>query len=414
MNQATSRRYAFTLVEVMVVISILAILISMVLYVSGGVSGTEAQMQSKHHLREINQWMQNYSSSHDSRVLPSQFDRLDEDGEDVGGVGSRLAYDLVGSGDSAEAHWINCNNRYLSQDDPVLDLIGRGTWADILWSENGLNKQLGTPDIGVGVTSDGDGISSASSWAGGSNTFRSYRYAAPDREYYEKYASWEKNPLRSVASNSHNFPRWDSAGEEVSYDQGSIGQPSVGNGLASGLHAPLGAGAWDQGMPGYFAANNFFDSRSEQDVTFVDGDSDIDREWTIGQIRAPGRSMYLVDSFAGETIGGTLPFLGSSNYQDQRQEYYLNTIDAFKVPGELIYSEDKQQLSGPGTGVCTQEVDFRYNGGESCLVLYLDGHVDQQERWSEIWDLEGRDGSPGRGIRVLELDKRKAKPLMSP
>ena len=105
MVRAASRIRAFTLVEVMVVISILAILISMVLYVSGGVSGTEQLLRSQNHLREINQWMQNYSSSHDSRVLPSQFDRLDEDGENVGGVASRFAYDLLGSGDDAEAHW---------------------------------------------------------------------------------------------------------------------------------------------------------------------------------------------------------------------------------------------------------------------------------------------------------------------
>lgn len=408
MVRAASRIRAFTLVEVMVVISILAILISMVLYVSGGVSGTEQLLRSQNHLREINQWMQAYSTSRDDRVVPSQFDRFDEDGQDeeIGGVASRMAYDLQGSGNLARAQWINCNNRYVSQNDPVLDLLNRGTWADILWFENGLDKRLGTPDISLAP-----GGVQTPQWTGGSNTFRSYKYAAPDREYYETYPGWDKNPLRSVAPNSHNFPRWDSGGNEVFYDQGSIGT-AVGADGPLGLHAPMGNGAWDKNMPGFFAANNFFDTRSERDVSGNSGDSQIDREWTTGQVRAPARSMYLVDSFAGEAIGGTMPFNGSSGFDAQNQAYYLDTIDAFAVPADK-YKGDISSTP-EGTGVCTQEVDFRYNGGEECLMLMLDGHIQQETRWGSLWDLEGRDGNPGRGIRILELDKRKARPIMTP
>jgi prepilin-type N-terminal cleavage/methylation domain-containing protein len=410
MVRATSRIRAFTLVEVLVVISILAILISMVIYVSGGVSGTEQLLRSQNHMREINQWMQAYSNSRDDRVVPSQFDRFDEDGqgEEIGGVASRMAYDLQGSGNLARAQWIACNNRYVSQSDPVLDLVSRGTWADAIWVDNGLDKRLGAPDVSLspgGVQTPG--------WTGGSNTYRSYKYSAPDREYYETYPRWDENPLRSVAPNSHNYPRWDSTGNEVFYDPASVGTSS-GSSDPLGIHAPMGNGAWDKNMPGYFAANNFFDTRSESDITGDSSKSSLDREWTTGQVRAPARSMYLVDSFAGESIGGTMPFDGSSNFSNQSQDYYLDTIDAFAVPADLTYGENKQIISGPSTGLCTQEVDFRYSGGEDCLMLMLDGHIRQEARWGSIWDLESRNGNPGRGIRILELDKRKASPIMTP
>ena len=415
MVRAASRIRAFTLVEVMVVISILAILISMVLYVSGGVSGTEQLLRSQNHLREINQWMQAYSNSRDDRVVPSQFDRFHEDGEgeEIGGVASRLAYDMQGSGDLSRAHWIACNNRYVSQGDPVLVLVSRGTWTDILWVENGLDKRLGAPDIEMSGLVDRQTLSSMPEWTGGSNTYRSYKYSAPDREYYENDPDWDKNPLRSVAANTHNYPRWDANGNEVFFDVASAGT-SAGSSDPLGIHAPLGNGAWDKDMPGFFAANNFFDSRSEQDVTGSANASKIDREWTTGQVRAPSRSMYLVDSFAGEAIGGTMPFNGSSDFTNQSRNYYLETIDAFAVPAELTYGENKEVLSTPETGLCTQEVDFRYNGGEECLMLMLDGHIQQEARWGSIWDLESRDGNPGRGIRILELDKRKAHPIMMP
>ena len=91
---------------------------------------------------------------------------------------------------------------------------------------------------------------------------------------------------------------------------------------------------------------------------------------------------------------------------------FLSDLDTEN--SEITYGENKQIISGPGTGLCTQEVDFRYSGGEDCLMLMLDGHIRQEARWGSIWDLESRNGNPGRGIRILELDKRKASPIMTP
>lgn len=400
MIQPTLKSRAFTLVEVLVVMSMLAILIALVLFVAGGVGGTEAHMRSKHHLREINQFMQGYTASHDGRILPSQFDSLDEQGSEVGGPGSRLAYDLTSNG----AEWIDNNNRYVSNDDPATDLIARGTWADLLWVENSIDENLGMADLEV------------DEWDGGTGpTYRSYRYAAPDRTFYEKNPRWEKNPLRSVGVNSWNWPRWDDSGNQVDMNPNEIGTPGSGDDRPRGLPLPMGSGAWQKDMPGFFAANNFFDSRSHRDVSGDEGTSQSDRFWSEGQIRSMSRSVYLVDSFAGETIGGTPGFIGSNEYQLDHDDYYTDTIDAYAVPDDLLMSADGSPGSdGPSEGLCTQEVDFRYNGNSACLMLYLDGHTDTTDIWDSIWELEGRDGIPGRNIRILDLDKRRASPIMQP
>jgi len=409
----------FTLTEVMVVISVIAILVAMVLYVTSGFSDSDSFVRSKNHLRQINQWAQGYTNAHNGRILPSQFDRLNEAGSEVGSVASRKAYSLTsvpGQGGDV-VQWIENNNRYNMQGDPVLDLIGRGTWADILWVENNLNEKLGMPDIKIGshMTDSSYYSQYPDSWAGGDRSYRSYKYAAPDRAYYEQFSSWEKNPLRSVADNSWNYPRWDDSGNQVDFDKTRVGLPDSMDLRPAGLAFPSGSGAWQQNMPGFFAANNFFDGRSEQDYSGDLNRSSTDREWAEGQIHAPARSMYLVDSFAGETVGGTPAFLGSPTYQTQLQNYYQDTMESFSVPGDLIYDIDKNIISDrPNDGVCFQEIDFRYNGGASCLMLFLDGHVSQEDAWSTIWDLEGSNLNTGRNIRIMDLDKRKATPLLQP
>lgn len=423
MTKTVHHARGFTLTEVMVVISVIAILVAMVLYVTSGFRDSDAFVRSKNHLRQINQWSQGYTNAHDARILPSQFDRLEEDGFEVGNVASRKAYNLSPiPGQGAEVVvWIENNNRYNMQGDPVLDLIGRGTWADILWVENNLNEKLGMPDVKIGSFSEG-GLSDApgyhqypDSWAGGDRSYRSYKYAAPDRAYYEQFSSWEKNPLRSVAVNTWNYPRWDQDGDQVDFDKMRAGLPDATDFRPAGLALPAGSGAWQQNIPGFFAANNFFDSRSERDHSGDMNRSAIDREWAEGQVHAPSRSMYLVDSFAGETIGGTPPFLGSPNYQTQRQNYDQDTIASYSVPADLIYDIDKNIISDrPNDGVCLQEIDFRYNGNASCLMLFLDGHVSQEDAWSTLWDLEGSNLNPGRNIRIMDLDKRKASPLLQP
>jgi prepilin-type N-terminal cleavage/methylation domain-containing protein len=113
---------------------------------------------------------------------------------------------------------------------------------------------------------------------------------------------------------------------------------------------PHGDGAREIGEPGYFAANDFFDATQAW--------------WSTGQVKAPERSMYLVDSFYGETIAPT--------------------PEAFFVSPALD---------------STQQVDFRYTG--LCLMLFLDGHVSPEADWLDIDDLE-----ENRGIKVRALDQR--------
>ena len=393
--QQSNSRTAFTLTEVLVVMMMLAILVSLVLYATSGVSRSDALMRSQNNLRDINTLMQQYTGSNDARILPSQFDRYDEESGDgatkIGGPASRMSYELTENG----AEWIENNNPYQSLGQADLDLVHRGTWADLIWVEGNLGDTLAVADLQI------------DEWGGdsGDELYRSYKYSVPDRTFYEQNPRWDKNPLRSVVVNTWNWPRWDDNGDETDFSRSEAGTASS-DGL-QGLPIPRGSGAWEKDYAGFFAANNFFDSRSARDISGDEGDSTRDRYWAEGQIKAPSRSLYLVDSFAGETIGGTPGFLGTSDYADQQQQYYEDTSRSFEVAAQLDVSTggDETEIE---EGRCNQEVDFRY--GNQCLMLFLDGHVEQQDRWSQIWDLEGQDDSIGRGIRILDLDKRQARP----
>ena len=392
--QTSKPRHAFTLTEVLVVMMMLAILISLVLYASSGFSQSDALLRSQNNLREINQFMQHYTNSHDGRIVPSQFDRSDEEGDSIGGAASRMAYEL----NSDRVEWIDNNNPYQPPDDSGMNLLHKGSWADILWAESNLGDSMAMADMPIDDWGSGSG-----------DLYRSFKYTPPDRTFYEDNPRWEKNPLRSVVVNSWNWPRWDDNGDQTDFNRSLAGID--GDNGPAGLPLPRGNGAWEGGMPGFFAANNFFDARSARDVSGDEGDSKADRSWSEGQIKAPGRSLFLVDSFAGETIGGTPGFLGTSDYTTQQADYYTDTIRSFQVAAEQMDAVGGESSKPEQNGSCEQEVDFRYGG--QCLMLFLDGHVDQQEQWSSLWDLEGRNGQqPGRGIRILDLDKRQARPVI--
>ncbi len=119
---------------------------------------------------------------------------------------------------------------------------------------------------------------------------------------------------------------------------------------------PFGTGAQERGRPGFFAANNFFDANPNNTNTF--------NGWfTTAQIKVPEQSMYLVDSFYGEII------------QDE--------------PGPF----DRDPILDPPT----IEADFRY-AGDTCLMLFLDGHVQPQGIWKNLAELQ-----TSRHIRVQNL-----------
>jgi hypothetical protein len=109
-------------------------------------------------------------------------------------------------------------------------------------------------------------------------------------------------------------------------------------------------------MPGYFAANNFFNTVGPTGQWYV-----------TGQIKAPERSMYLVDSLAGETI----------------------------EPDPVPYDNPANDpaLASPSL---TLEVDFRYNS--ACLMMMLDGHNEAQAMWRDLNEVQ-----TGRRIKVQNL-----------
>ena len=176
-----------------------------------------------------------------------------------------------------------------------------------------------------------------------------YRYDSPDIALYKAVGNDLANPLRAAAENTLDYM--------PSGMSGGGGGGGIGGGNPD-LPKPFGNGAKEAGIAGLFAANNFFDSTGDNGEWF-----------TTAQIKIPENSMYLVDSFAGEVI------------EDAPEPYNRSLLDK------------------------TIEVDFRYTGN-TCLMLFLDGHVSPQGQWKNIDDLQGDpdvDGDNGRGIRIQNL-----------
>ncbi|MCH2151875.1 MAG: type II secretion system GspH family protein [Phycisphaerales bacterium] len=382
--KSTRPRTAFSLVEVLVVISIIGLLVALTMTALSGANATDVNLRSRNNLRQIHTWMEAYSSNHRDRIVPSQFDYFDENGDEIGGVASRSGYTGAGSND---LEWVLSNNLLNASGDPRTDFVSQGTFADILWVESNLGSDVGLADFPL-VRPNG-GLNS-----GGNAVNVSYRYRAPDRHVYDYNENFKRNPLRSLGVNTFDFPRFVAGGGNVVVDPAQIGQNSGGQPL--GLPKPFGAGAWEKGLPGFFAANNFFSAQSELDLDPGSNGSGIDRYVTTGQLKGPAQSMYLVDSFAGLTIGG-----------DPTNEQA--TVDAFLTQDV----NDIGIISGGSDSIdnsadATQEVDFRYSGGKACLMLFLDGHVELVSRFGSLAELQGIGDKPGRGIRVTDLDKRKS------
>ncbi|MCP3904949.1 MAG: hypothetical protein GY715_15100 [Planctomycetes bacterium] len=204
-----------------------------------------------------------------------------------------------------------------SNPNPQVGEQSSGTWADILHSV----FEVGTyPDAEVTIAND-------------------YRHDSPDRGLYDLIgAKAVRNPFRSAAPNSRNTPEVDPTSEPK----------------------PFGAGAAEVGYPGFFAANDFFNSGWPAGAA-------VGEFFTNGQIKVPSRSMYLVDSFVGETIA-------------PEPEPFDTDLEADTI-----------------------EVDFRYgsSGQGVCLMLFLDGHIQQESAWVDLADLQGQ-----RQIRVQDLTSR--------
>ena len=320
MPRATSyrpRTRGFTLTEVMVVIGLIIVLLAILLPALANVRMQGIMGNSISNLRQVAAFMQVYSSNNRDTVLPSQFDYNPPEFRDKGMVRSQVPPDQYGGSYN-------------------LGGIHEGTWADILWHTN---------ELSIGGAVDDPTIATA------------YRFCAPDRYVYETDSGYRDSPFRSMALNSRDY---------------MIEASTLGDGPT-----PYGSGATEAGLPGYFAANDFFNARPDApDEYDADGNSPppTGRWFSTGQIRAPARSMYLVDSFAGAVISP-----GSLDNGVFVAEAFDNTVD-------------------PATGYRSIQVDFRYNG--NALMLFLDGHIDPVAPWE---DLEGLQAG---GTKVQHLDRQ--------
>jgi prepilin-type N-terminal cleavage/methylation domain-containing protein len=184
-----------------------------------------------------------------------------------------------------------------------------GSWADILWAYSDQGAIL---DVVV---------------PGSVGDIYNYRFDSPDHFVYDQIPEYE-TVFRSKATNTR----------------------AVGGNAAT----PFGTGtlASEKGQPGYFAANDFFR---------VDAGSN--NWYSTAQIRFPTLSVYMVDSFAGETI----------------------------VPNEIGWGDPTESI--------LPQVDFRYIG-DAALFLTLDGAIKTEPVFYGLEEVEDRN------YRIHDLDQR--------
>jgi len=146
-----------------------------------------------------------------------------------------------------------------------------------------------------------------------------YKFDSPDAALYDIRSDYDQNPLRSPVIMERGSPA-------------------------------------DRGHPGFFAANNFFNA----DPTDPNNSA---AWWTMAQIKNPARSLYLIDSMAGETID---PVAG-------------------KWGRDLVNNT-------------TPEVEYRYQG--DALILFLDGSV------GSLSEVLIESGETRTDIQILEQDHK--------
>lgn len=184
-----------------------------------------------------------------------------------------------------------------------------GSWSDILWA---YSDQPAILDVQV---------------PGAFGEAYNYRFDSPDHFVFDSQPGFD-TIFRSKASNTQ-----------------AIG----GNGAT-----PFGTGTLgtEKGQPGYFAANDFF--RVE---------AGSNNWYTTAQIRFPTKSIYLIDSYAGETI----------------------------QPSREGFGDAAQGLPN--------QVDFRYIG-DTALILTLDGGIRAESQFLDYEEFEER------SYRLHDLDRR--------
>jgi prepilin-type N-terminal cleavage/methylation domain-containing protein len=302
-GHSTVRGGGFSLIEVLVTISIIVVLMSLLLVALRAVRAQAVMSESMSNLRQIGTWMSLYSGDYRDAVLPSEFQY------------------------NTNAYFGKVRKQ------ATLGYPHHGTWTDIIWTHFELGAFPGA--IPNGLSHD-------------------YRFDSPDKALYDVMNREIENPLRSKANNTRNM----TATSGLSFDS-STPMP---------VALPFGTGAREQGYPGFFAANQWFDSRAN-------------RYRSNGEIALPSRSMYLIDSFAGEVIG-------ERNSDD-------GTCAAFNF---VPTGTGGGPFGSGGSPTATGQVDFRYVG-ETCLILFMDGHAEPIGRFEKLKELEEK-----RRVRVRMLE----------
>lgn len=280
-------RLGMTLIEILVVVAVIAALIAILLPALNIIRGQVKLLTSQSNMRQVALYMNNYSGENRGYIPPSKFNY----------DGPFVRTTVRGPSPAGTT--------------PNLGPLYQGSWSDILWT---------TQNVGP-IVPEFDPMDPPPSptW--------DYRFDSPDYFAYRTGESISKDVFRSSVELKKPFG--------TAFDE---------------LPTPfgLGAGTREQGQPGYFAANDFFDSTGGN-------------WYTTAMIKRPMTSVYLVDSRAGETIAMT-------------PEAWL--------PDSL-----------------TGEVEFRYIGDVTCM-LFLDGHVDVQSKWTDLTDLQN-----SRQVRVERLNE---------
>jgi len=348
-------RRAFTIVEILVVFGIIAVLLGILLPALSAVRGNAARTGSMANMKQTFMLIQSYAQANRDKIVPSSFDNS------VATVKGKVR----------------------TEKSPPFGDLNKGTWADILWTDAGYG-----PIANLAVDSTN---------AGTTVIEYQYRFDNPDDNLYDKLDGYDKSPFRSKTPVSKLFAPYNL--DTKTFDRAM----SLDSAIATNQ---LGSNAIINGVPGQFAANNFFDSRvASRAATNHKYDAAKGPFFTFGEMIRPEISAYLVDSSAGETIDPVeVTDSGPLAIQPFNNEITDGPADAEGNPTQ----ESKGQ------------VDFRYTG-DTCLLLMLDGHVQSESKWESMFELEGGSnyrkddgtfkdstatGDPGRGIRFRHLDMR--------
>ena len=201
------RRRGFTITELLTVISIIGLLLAIALGALTAVRSTDHLVTSQHHMRQIAQWMNGWSTARNDVVLPASFNYLDESDTIAGTVGGARYFTY---GNNGRAYRETNNPWQPSTSDPRMDLLNQGTWADILWVDATIGQKASIEPLPMYM-------------ADGSTLYADTTHSQPGRWLYTEEQDDRRNPLRSTAPNTFNYRRANEDGSETIGNEAFLG-----------------------------------------------------------------------------------------------------------------------------------------------------------------------------------------------